>query len=68
MSINHTLENHSGTVHIVIWNELFSKLTSADTNGLIIVWTLVKGFWFEEMINNRNKSSVKDMKWYLELF
>jgi WD repeat-containing protein 35 len=22
-----------------------------------------KGHWFEEMINNRNKSTVKDMKW-----
>lgn len=24
---------------------------------------LHKNYWFEEMINNRNKSTVKDMKW-----
>ena len=24
---------------------------------------LHKGMWYEEMINNRNKSIVKDMKW-----
>jgi len=38
-------------------------MTSSDENGLIIVWTLYKNMWYEEMINNRNKSIVKDMKW-----
>jgi WD repeat-containing protein 35 len=47
----------------VAWNPLFRKLTSSDDNGLIIVWMLHKGMWYEEMINNRNKSIVKDMKW-----
>lgn len=47
-------------------------------NGLIIVWMLHRGIWFEdlthfspsfsfvevqEMINNRNRSVVRDMKW-----
>jgi len=27
------------------------------------VWCVHKGQWYEEMINNRNKSIVKDMKW-----
>ena len=27
------------------------------------VWMLHKGMWFEEMINNRNKSTVSHMKW-----
>lgn len=30
---------------------------------MIIVWMLFKGQWFEEMINNRNKSTVRAMKW-----
>jgi WD repeat-containing protein 35 len=47
----------------VVWNEKYKKLTSSDENGLIIVWMMHKNFWFEEMINNRNKSIVKDMKW-----
>jgi WD repeat-containing protein 35 len=38
-------------------------VTTSDQNGLIIVWMLHKNMWFEEMINNRNKSVVRDMKW-----
>jgi WD repeat-containing protein 35 len=45
------------------WNDTYRKLTSSDDKGLIIVWMLHKGTWFEEMINNRNKSVVRDMKW-----
>ena len=30
---------------------------------MIIVWMVHKGQWFEEMINNRNKSVVRDMAW-----
>lgn len=46
----------------VTWNATYSKLTTCDEHGLIIVWMLHKGLWFEEMINNRNKSAVRDMK------
>jgi WD repeat-containing protein 35 len=67
-------------VCVVGWNENYRKLTTSDSNGLIIVWMLHKGaalyicslshrfpfildspigMWFEEMINNRNKSVVK---------
>ena len=46
-----------------MWNELHQKLTSSDQYGLIIVWMLYKGSWYEEMINNRNKSVVKGMSW-----
>ena len=45
------------------WNANYRKLTTSDQNGLIIVWMLHKGVWFEEMINNRNRSVVKAMKW-----
>ncbi|CAH8433388.1 unnamed protein product [Schistosoma curassoni] len=61
--MNQTLDGHSDDVQVIIWNEKFRKITSSDQNGLIIVWMLHKGAWYEEMINNRNKSSVKDMKW-----
>ena len=47
----------------VTWNSNYRKLTTSDQNGLIIVWMLHKGSWYEEMINNRNKSVVRDMKW-----
>ncbi|KAH9492608.1 WD repeat-containing protein 35 [Bulinus truncatus] len=63
LSMNQSLEGHSGAVQVVAWNEQHQKLTTSDQNGLIIVWTLYKGSWYEEMINNRNKSVVKGMKW-----
>lgn len=63
LSMNQTLEGHTGTVLLVIWNEKYQKLTSTDSNGLIIVWMLYKGVWYEEMVNNRNKSIVIGMAW-----
>lgn len=64
--MNQTLEGHSGRVMCATWNPLFKKLTTSDENGLIIVWMLHKGVWWEEMINNRNKSVVRDMKWTVD--
>jgi len=61
--MNQTLEGHQGTIMVITWNENFRKLTTSDQNGLIIVWMLHRGIWFEEMINNRNRSVVRDMKW-----
>uniref|UniRef100_A0AAY5ERV3 WD repeat-containing protein 35 n=1 Tax=Electrophorus electricus TaxID=8005 RepID=A0AAY5ERV3_ELEEL len=63
LSMNQTLEGHSGAVQVVTWNEQYQKLTTSDQNGLIIVWMLYKGSWYEEMINNRNKSVVRSMSW-----
>lgn len=59
LSMNQTLEGHAGSVLAVAWNELYQKLTSSDQSGMIIVWMLYKGSWYEEMINNRNKSVVR---------
>jgi len=63
LSMNQTLEGHQGAVVCVTWNANYRKLTTSDEQGLIIVWMLYKGVWFEEMINNRNKSVVKAMRW-----
>ena len=63
LSMNQTLEGHNEAVVCVAWNSQYRKLTTSDKKGLIIVWMLHKGTWFEEMINNRNKSVVTDMQW-----
>ncbi|XP_058691758.1 WD repeat-containing protein 35 isoform X2 [Poecile atricapillus] len=63
ISVTQTLEGHSGFVQVVTWNEQYQKLTTSDQNGLIIVWMLYRGSWYEEMINNRNKSVVRSMSW-----
>ena len=66
LSMNQTLEGHNGQIQVVTWNENHQKLTSSDQYGLIIVWMLYKGSWYEEMINNRNKSVVRGMAWNTE--
>jgi len=53
LTMNQTLEGHRGGVMVTTWNPLFRKLTSSDSGGLITVWVLHRGVWFEEMINNR---------------
>lgn len=63
LSMNQTLEGHSDTIKVLTWNESHKKLTTSDSNGVIIVWMLYKGAWYEEMINNRKKSTVVGMAW-----
>ena len=63
LSMNQNLQGHQGNVMVLQWNDQYQKLTSSDEQGLIIVWMLHKQHWFEEMINNRNKSVVTDMRW-----
>eukprot|EP00730_Choanoeca_flexa_P001723 TRINITY_DN10757_c0_g1_i2.p1 TRINITY_DN10757_c0_g1~~TRINITY_DN10757_c0_g1_i2.p1 ORF type:complete len:1157 (+),score=402.04 TRINITY_DN10757_c0_g1_i2:149-3619(+) len=63
LTMNQTLPGHNGRVEVATWNENYRKLTTSDQHGLIIVWMLYKDQWHEEMINNRNKSFVTDMKW-----
>ncbi|CAD6193079.1 unnamed protein product [Caenorhabditis auriculariae] len=63
LSVNQALDGHSGAILCIAWNEVQQKLTTSDTNGLIIVWGVSNDFWNEEMINNRNKSVVVGMGW-----
>ena len=51
--MNEGLDGHSTTVKLVVWNEKYQKLTSADKSGRIIVWVMYDGRWYEEMINSR---------------
>ena len=61
--MNQALEGHSGAVVVIAWNENFRKLTTSDQYGLVTVWSLCKGAWYEDMINNRKKSVVRDIRW-----
>uniref|UniRef100_A0A1I8HZR4 WD_REPEATS_REGION domain-containing protein n=1 Tax=Macrostomum lignano TaxID=282301 RepID=A0A1I8HZR4_9PLAT len=65
LTMNQSLEGHSGGVHTIAWNEGHQKITTSDTNGLIIVWMFYKSSWYEEMIKN-SRSQVCDMKWNME--
>nr|CCC90607.1 unnamed protein product [Trypanosoma congolense IL3000] len=66
LAMNQTLEGHEMDISVVAWNHQYRKLTSSDTGGQIIVWMLHKGLWLEEMINNRNKSTVRDLSWSVD--
>ncbi|KAJ4459771.1 putative voltage-gated potassium channel subunit beta [Paratrimastix pyriformis] len=63
LSYNHSVAGHKTAVTKVSWNEHYRKLTTADSTGLIMVWIYANGRWFEEMINNRGKAPVADLKW-----
>ena len=45
LTMNQSLDGHSGKVTLTCWNHRFQKLTSADDSGLIIVWMFFKGFF-----------------------
>jgi WD repeat-containing protein 35 len=66
LAMNQTLEGHTKGVVVVRWNDQFRKLTSSDENGVIMVWTMHRGQWYEEMNNNRGKSVVRDLCWNAE--
>lgn len=63
LSMNQTLEGHKSSIHVVTWNESQQKLTSSDRDGVIMVWMMYKGSWYEEMTNDRKKSTVRGMAW-----
>lgn len=63
LSMNQTLEGHKASAQVVTWNDKQHKLTSSSRDGVIMVWMLYKGAWYEEMTNDRKKSTVKEMAW-----
>lgn len=63
LAMNQTLEGHKASIQVVVWNETQQKLTTSDQDGVIMVWMMYKGSFFEEMTNDRKKSTVKGMAW-----
>lgn len=63
LCMNQTLEGHKASVNLVTWNDSQQKLTTSDHDGVIMVWMMYKDSWYEEMTNDRKKSTVKGMAW-----
>lgn len=64
LSMNQTLEGHSGKVQVITWNESHQKLTTSDQNGLIIVWMLYKvnamfSYQFIPSVNKKDGNTVE---------
>jgi WD repeat-containing protein 35 len=41
------IQNHTGDVNIICWNDKYRKLTSCDSTGMIIVFMKHNGNWVE---------------------
>ena len=57
------LNYHHNPIKIITWNTRFNKLTTVDESGMLIVWKEVNGLFESEMVNNREQSYIKDVKW-----
>ena len=55
--------HHKGSINLITWNICFNKLTTVDTDGSLVVWKKKNGMFDTEMVNNREESYIKDVKW-----
>jgi WD repeat-containing protein 35 len=63
IDLNQKLIYHKSNVSIILWNEKKEKLTTCDEDGIIVIWHFRNDKWETQMINNRKKSIVSDIKW-----
>lgn len=59
---NFNLRGHKADIKLVRWNEVYQKLASCDTKGMIYVWVKYEGRWSIELINDRG-NQVNDFAW-----
>ena len=55
--------HHHGSINLIIWNICYNKLTTVDSDGALVVWKKKNGMFDTEMVNNREESFIKDVKW-----
>ena len=55
--------HHHGSINLITWNICYNKLTTVDTDGSLVVWKRKNGLFETEMVNNREESFIKDVKW-----
>ena len=55
--------HHKSSISLISWNKIYNKITTVDTDGVLIVWKKINGIFNIEMVNNRQESFIKDIKW-----
>ena len=55
--------HHHGSINLITWNIHFNKLTTVDSDGSLVVWKKKNDIFDTEMVNNREESFIKDVKW-----
>ena len=54
---------HKYSICLITWNAIYDKITTVDTEGCMVVWKKKNGLYDLEMVNNREESYIKDIKW-----
>ena len=44
---------HKSSISLISWNNIYDKITTVDTDGVLVVWQNRKGIFDIEMVNNR---------------
>eukprot|EP00158_Paraphelidium_tribonemae_P006808 Partr_v1_DN27980_c3_g1_i1_m10989 putative WD repeat domain 35 len=66
---NQSMNGHQDNLTMARWNPVHKKVASVDASGSVIIWiqhsTMAggTGTWVEELVNNRQKSTVVDLQW-----
>ena len=54
---------HKCSISLIAWNMFYNKITTVDSEGILVVWKKKNGLFDVEMVNNREESFIKDVKW-----
>ena len=54
---------HKNSISLICWNICYNKLTTVDTEGILVVWKKKSNAFDVEMVNNREESYIRNVKW-----
>ena len=55
--------HHKYSISLITWNVCYDKITTVDIEGTMVVWKKKNNFYDVEMVNKRESSYIKDVKW-----
>ena len=54
---------HKYSISLITWNICYNKITTVDSEGTLVVWTRKNGYYDIEMVNKREESYIRGVKW-----
>ena len=54
---------HKNSISLITWNICYNKLTTVDSEGTLVVWKKKNSLFDVEMVNNREESYIRNVKW-----
>ena len=55
--------HHKYSISLITWNICYNKLTTVDSEGTLVVWKKKNNLFDIEMVNNREESYIRNVKW-----